>query len=398
MIYPSPDHCLPEHLPELLAPAGDFECAKAAVENGADAIYFGLQAGFNARARAANIPPERLAELMTFLRRRGVKGYLTVNTLAFPGELGDVEQIVRQAVGAGVDAVLVQDFGVARLVQQICPELPLHASTQMSLTSGESIREAEKLGIRRVVLARELSIAQIAEIRRQTTLELEVFVHGALCIGYSGQCLTSLALGGRSANRGQCAQACRMPYELICDGAAVDLGSVRYLLSPQDLAAHDLVPQLILAGMSGMKIEGRLKSAEYVANVTRHYREAIDATMSGRFRPASPQQWEELGLSFSRGFCHGWLEGPQPKTLVPGESSDNRGVYLGRVTAVRAGRVEVELAASVKRGDGIAFENPSDRRDEQGCRVYEVFRRANPWKSWSAKGAWNSPSAAATSI
>jgi U32 family peptidase len=271
-------------------------------------------------------------------------------------------------------------------VQRICPELPIHASTQMSLTSGESIRVAEKLGIRRVVLARELSIAQIAEIRRQTELELEVFIHGALCIGYSGQCLTSLSLGGRSANRGQCAQACRMPYDLIRDGKAVDLGGARYLLSPQDLAAYDLVPQLIEAGVSGMKIEGRLKSAEYVANVTRQYRLAIDATMAGRPLPATPQQWEELGLSFSRGFCHGWLEGADPKTLVPGESSDNRGIYLGQVTAVRPGRVEVELAASIKRGDGIVFEQRASQTEEQGCRVYEVFQQGRSLEEPIAQG------------
>lgn len=386
MIHGHAESRLPEQPPELLAPAGDWDCAKAAVENGADAIYFGLQTGFNARARAANIPVERLAALMTFLRRRGVKGYLTVNTLAFSGELGHVEQIVRLAVPAGVDAVLVQDFGVARLVRRLCPELPIHASTQMSLTSAESIRVAQRLGIRRVVLARELSIAQIAEIHRQTSLELEVFVHGALCIGYSGQCLTSLALGGRSANRGQCAQACRMPYELIRDGEPVDLGGVRYLLSPQDLAADDLVPQLIAAGVSGLKIEGRLKSAEYVAHVTRHYREAIDAAMAGQPRPAAPEQREELAITFSRGFCHGWLEGPQPKTLVPGESSDHRGVYLGRVTAVRPGRLEIELAAAVKRGDGIAFENPDAESDEQGCRVYEVFQHGRSLEEPVARG------------
>ena len=374
-----------DYRPELLAPAGDFDCARAAVENGADAVYFGLQAGFNARARAANISPDRLAELMTLLRRRGVKGYLTLNTLAFPSELEEVERLTRLAVEAGVDAVLVQDFGVARLIRQVCPELPLHASTQMSLSSGESIRVAEALGIRRVVLARELSIAQIAEIRRQTSLELEVFVHGALCISYSGQCLTSLALGGRSANRGQCAQACRMPYELICDGATVDLGAVRYLLSPQDLAAYDRVPQLMAAGVSGLKIEGRLKTPEYVANVTRHYRQAIDAALAGRPQPASPEQWRELGLSFSRGFGHGWLDGVQPKKLVSGESSDNRGVYLGRVTAVRAGRVEVELAASVKRGDGIAFESLPDG-DDQGCRVYEVFQQGRSLEEPIAEG------------
>ncbi|MFZ1933274.1 MAG: peptidase U32 family protein, partial [Thermoguttaceae bacterium] len=203
--------------PELMAPAGDWDCARAAVENGADAVYFGLQGGFNARARAANFSPAELPELMAFLRARGVKGYLTLNTLIFSDELDEAERAARVAIAAGIDAVLVQDLGLLRLLARLCPELPLHASTQMTVSSGECIREVESLGVRRVVLPRELSIDQIAAIRRQTVVELEAFVHGALCIGYSGQCLASLSLGGRSANRGQCAQPCRLPYEIICD-------------------------------------------------------------------------------------------------------------------------------------------------------------------------------------
>ena len=210
--------------PELMAPAGDWDCAEAAVANGADAVYFGLQSGLNARARAVNFAPAELPGLMAFLRVRGVKGYLTLNTLVFSDELEEAERMVRLAVAAGVDAVLVQDLGLLRLIGRLCPELPLHASTQMTLSSAECIDEAASLGVRRVVLPRELSIAQIAAIRRQTSLELEAFVHGALCISYSGQCLASLAFGGRSGNRGQCAQPCRLPYEVICDGAAARRG------------------------------------------------------------------------------------------------------------------------------------------------------------------------------
>ena len=194
---------------------------------------------------------------------------------------------------AGVDAVLVQDLGLVRLLRSISPDLAVHASTQMTLTSAECIRAAEELGIERVVLARELSISEIRMIRSQTAVELEVFVHGALCVAYSGQCLTSESLGGRSANRGQCAQACRLPYELVCDGQDVDLGDVKYLLSPQDLAAYALVPELIDAGVSCFKIEGRLKTPEYVANITRHYRRALDAAAAGR----------EAALHRAR--CHG---------------------------------------------------------------------------------------------
>jgi putative protease len=359
---------------ELLAPAGDRECLQAAVENGADAVYFGLQSGFNARARAANFQPDELPGVIDELHRRGRKGYLTLNTLVFPDELEAVEQWFRHAVAAGIDAVLVQDLGLARVAQQVCPEMPLHASTQMSLTSAAGIREAQSLGIRRVVLARELSVDQIRSVHGATDVELEVFVHGALCISYSGQCLASLTMGGRSGNRGQCAQPCRMPYGLARDGQPLDLGEAKYVLSPLDLAAIELLPELVAAGVRALKIEGRLKTAEYVAAVTRHYRAALDAALDGRpFELGAPQR-EELELSFSRGFSVGWLHGPDHRGLVPGTGSANRGVYLGVVRAVRGGRVAVELAAAVKRGDGLVFQADRSEQQEQGGRVYEVFQ------------------------
>ena len=208
--------------PELLAPAGDWECVRAAIENGADAVYFGLDCGFNARARAANFGVDDLPELMQTLHRRGVAGYATLNVVVFSDELAEFERVARACEEAGVDAVLVQDVGAARLLRERCPGLPLHASTQMTLTSAETIALAETLGMERVVVARELSLAEIKAIRQQTSMPLEVFVHGALCVAYSGQCLTSESLGGRSANRGVCAQACRLPYEMICDGQPVE--------------------------------------------------------------------------------------------------------------------------------------------------------------------------------
>ncbi len=360
--------------PELLAPAGNMDCVRAAVENGADAVYFGLDAGFNARARAANFSLDALDEVLAFLHRRGVKGYVTLNTLVFSSELHRLEEIVRRVARAGVDAVLVQDLGLVRLARAVCPELPIHASTQMTLTSAETIRLVEELGVERVVLARELSFDEIATIARQTTIGLEVFVHGALCVAYSGQCMTSESLGGRSANRGQCAQACRLPYELVCDGADVDLGDQKYLLSPQDLAAYALVPELIAAGVCAFKIEGRLKTPEYVANITRHYRQAIDSALAGRPIEFTPRDVEEMELSFSRGFSHGWLGGCDHKMLVPATSSAKRGVLLGRVRSVDRGRVNVELSGSVKRGDGVVFEGDRASGDEQGGRVFEVFR------------------------
>jgi len=272
-------------LPELLAPAGDWDCARAAVENGADAIYFGLTR-FNARLRASNFSEADLPNLMRWLHRRGVKGYVTFNTLVFTRELPEAAQFLRCLIAAGVDAAIVQDVGVCRLIRSLSPDFPIHASTQMTVTSASGVAFARKLGCEVVVLARENSIPEIERLRSELPQDvaqtpLEIFVHGALCVAYSGQCLTSEALGGRSANRGECAQACRLPYELISDGHKVDLGDRRYLLSPQDLAGLEVLPALVRAGIASLKIEGRLKSPEYVASITRIYREALDRLAQG---------------------------------------------------------------------------------------------------------------------
>jgi len=360
---------------ELLAPAGDRVCLQAAVENGADAVYFGLDRGFNARARATNLSLESLPEVMQYLHARGVKGYVTFNTLVFPDELPAAEESLRAIAEAGADAVLIQDLGVMRLARAICPDLAIHASTQATMTSAETIAELADLGVQRVVLARELSIDEIRQIRQATTMPLEVFVHGALCVAYSGQCLTSESLGGRSANRGQCAQACRLPYELVCDGQDRDLGPVQYLLSPQDLAAYDLVPELIEIGVCSFKIEGRLKTPEYVANVTQHYRRVIDAALAGRKAEFTRRDIQELELSFSRGFSHGWLQGCDHKALVPGLSSAKRGIRLGRVTGFQGRRVRVRLEAPIAVGDGVVFAGNRFQGQEQGGRVVAVWVR-----------------------
>jgi putative protease len=348
---------------------------RAAVANGADAVYFGLNHGHNARARATNFSLATLPQTMAYLHRAGVRGYVTLNTLAFSDELSGLEQTLRAVAAAGVDAILVQDLGVARLARALCPQLELHASTQMSLTSAECIEAIASLGISRVVLPRELSIKEINRIHQHTTMSLEAFVHGALCVAYSGQCLTSESLGGRSANRGQCAQACRMPYELFCDGEHIDLGEQKYLLSPQDLAAFPLLPELLVAGVTSFKIEGRLKTPEYVANITHHYRQALDEALAGRRKQFTPHEVEEMELSFSRGFSPGWLLGNHHKRLVPGLSSAKRGVLLGRVVQIRGGRVAVQLAASIKPGDGVVFAGDRASGQETGGRVYEVFQR-----------------------
>jgi putative protease len=360
--------------PELLAPAGDRSCLIAAVENGADAVYFGLR-GHNARARATNFDLDELPETMALLHRRGVRGYVTLNTLVFPAELERVEEIVRRVAAAGVDAVIVQDVGMARLIRSITPDLEIHASTQMSITSAAGVRMAEELGCSRVILARELSLREIAKVTEQARLPVEVFVHGALCVAYSGQCLTSEALGGRSANRGECAQACRMEYEVIRDGERVDLGDISYLLSPQDLAAFDLIPELVALGVSSVKIEGRLKGPEYVATITRNYRKAIDAAVAGLPDPINDRDVYEMEMSFSRGFSHGFLDGNNHKRLVRGDYAKKRGVFLGRVVEVVGDRLRVELASPVKPGDGVVLDADSKAgAPEQGGRVYEVGR------------------------
>jgi U32 family peptidase len=359
--------------PELLAPAGDRTCLIAAVENGADAVYFGLQR-HNARIRAHNFDGADLPEVMDLLHRRGVKGYTTLNTLAFPNELADLEGTVRDLASAGVDAVIVQDLGLARLIHEVAPDLEIHASTQMSITSEEGISLARELGCTRVILARELALSEIGRIRRAINFPVEVFVHGALCVAYSGQCLTSEALGGRSANRGECAQACRMPYEIVCDGQLVELDNIQYLLSPQDLAAYDLIPQLIALGVASLKIEGRLKTPEYVANITRHYREAIDAAWAGRPVTFTPREVQEMQLSFSRGFSHGFLDGNNHKVLVRGDYAKKRGIALGIVESLTAAGVRLTVSAPVKPGDGLVFDgDDTTGRREQGGRVYEVI-------------------------
>lgn len=355
--------------PELLSPAGNWNAARAAVENGADAIYFGLDCGFNARYRAANFGTDDLAGLMTMLRSRGVRGYVTMNTLVFASEMPSLVNVIERVADAGVDAVLVQDFGVARLVREICPQLEIHASTQMSLTSAETIAAvAERLHLARVVLARELSVSEIAKITAATSVPVEVFIHGALCVAYSGQCLTSESLGGRSANRGQCAQACRLPYDLIADGVQRDLGDIQYLLSPQDLAGYEAIDALIDAGVASLKIEGRLKTPEYVAGMTAKYRSAIDASMARQPSPIDDNARREMELSFSRGFTPGWLDGNDHKRLVPGLTSAKQGIRLGTVIDKTKTSVCIRATAPVATGDGIAIAT----EPMIGSRVYEI--------------------------
>jgi putative protease len=361
-------------LPELLSPAGNWECARAAVANGADAIYFGLPK-FNARMRADNFSAEDLPELMSFLHKHGVKGYCAFNVLIFTGELESAEQQLRLLEAAGVDAVIVQDLGLARMVKAITPKLRLHASTQMTITSPEGLELANSLGIDQAVLARELSLRELERFHANDPAQvpLEVFVHGALCVAYSGQCLTSESLGRRSANRGECAQACRMPYELIVDGELRDLGDKRYLLSPQDLSAVQEIPKLIELGIRSFKIEGRLKTPDYVAAVTRVYRKAIDAALADQdlTRVITEDDRYELEMTFSRGLYSGWMHGVNHQELVGAMYGKKRGYYVGVVRSVQRDAVELEqVPAHLKNGDGVVFENLKNTNEEQGGRIY----------------------------
>ena len=248
-------------MPELLAPAGNWDCVRAAIANGANAIYFGLPK-FNARMRADNFTEEDLPKVVEFCHQHGVLAYVAFNTLVFTSELAEANAQLELLNHSGVDALIIQDIGLAWLAKQVVPNLAIHASTQMTLTSPEGLHFANNLGVKRAVLARELSLRELAKFSTEPSpqgrplplIPLEVFVHGALCVAYSGQCLTSESLGQRSANRGECAQACRMPYDLIVDGTVRDLGDRRYLLSPQDLAAVDEIPALIELGVASFKI------------------------------------------------------------------------------------------------------------------------------------------------
>jgi putative protease len=381
----------PCRLPELLAPAGDWECAKAAVENGADAIYFGLEK-FNARMRARNFTASDLPELMQFLHRRGVKGYVTFNTLVFENELEQAEKYLRTIIAAGVDAAIVQDVGICRLIRRLSEDFPIHVSTQMTITSARGIEFARELGCNLVVLARECSLKEIEKMigppgkkpgesqpgdskgPAAARLPLEVFVHGALCVAYSGQCLTSEALGGRSANRGECAQACRMPYDLIADGKQVPLGDRKYLLSPQDLAGMELLPELVRSGVASLKIEGRLKTPEYVANITRNYRAALDALAApnGHVSPVPRPSKYDLEMAFSRGLYTGWFRGNDNQRLVHARFGKKRGVYLGEITAVRGNAVMLRLEAPLKPGDGVVFDAGKPEENEEGGRIYQI--------------------------
>ena len=364
--------------PEIMSPAGYWPQLQAAIEAGADAIYFGLT-HFSARAKVG-FTLDELPEVMQALHRRGVKGYVTFNTLVFDHELDEAVHAVADIAAAGADSIIVQDVAIAQLAHQIAPDLEIHGSTQMSLTSAEGINLAQQFGVSRVVLARELSLDEIRAIRTQTNVELEMFVHGALCVSYSGQCFSSEAWGGRSANRGQCAQACRLPYQMIVDDVLRPLADSRYLLSPGDLYALHQMPEIVQLGVSALKIEGRYKDADYVALATKAYRQAVDEAWAGHDMTITPTEEMQLQQVYSRGFGPHFVTGTNHQTVVNGRSPNHRGVKAGVVSQVLADSIHIqpELATSVaplKPGDGVVFDAAdwrSPAEPEEGGFVYQV--------------------------
>lgn len=359
-----------------MSPAGYWPELQTAIEAGADAVYFGLK-HFSARGKVG-FALEELPEVVETLHARGVRAFVTFNTLVFEHEFETAETAILAMAAAGVDAVIVQDLGVASLIHRIAPELAIHGSTQMSITSAQGAELAKSVGCRRVVLGRELSLSDIKTIANATDVELEVFVHGALCVSYSGQCFSSEAWGGRSANRGKCAQACRFSYDLIVDGEERDLGAFRYLLSPGDLFALDQIPELLAVGIACVKIEGRYKDSEYVALTTRAYREAIDLAMHQLPVSIDEDQKLEIEQIYSRGLGPHFISGTNHQTVVDGRAPRHRGIHLGEVTSVSKSHVEIRTQHHVKRGDGLVFDAADWRspdEPEEGGHVYEVRLR-----------------------
>lgn len=363
-------HC-PKNV-ELLAPAGNMECLHAAVKAGADAVYLGA-GHFNARRGADNFSLENLAEACDYAHLRGVKIYLTLNTVVLPSELPDALELARQAYRCGVDAFIVQDIGISIELSRIMPDVEVHVSTQMNIHDEDGLRAAAALGATRVTLARELSLAEIArlhELAEELGVELESFAHGALCVCYSGQCFMSSLVGGRSANRGRCAQACRLPYELHNRALRKTLDAPgEHLLSPKDLCTVNLIPELLHAGVASLKIEGRMKSPEYVQAVVGVYRAVIDRVEAAIDRDgidsvvasdapelrASEEEMNVLSEAFSRGFTTAYLKGKRGNEIMSYGRPNNRGVFVGRVAKVREGLVFIDPETELHVGDLIEF-------------------------------------------
>lgn len=351
---------------ELLAPVGDWNCLKAAVQNGADAVYFGVEQ-FNARMYAANFNVEDMKQVIDYCKLRNVKTNLTLNTLLENCEFDNAVDLAKEAYKAGVDAIIVQDLGLAKYLIDNIPGLPIHASTQMTVHNLQGVLKLEKLGFDRVVLSRELSCEEIEYICKNCKVEIETFIHGALCICYSGQCLFSSVVGGRSGNRGKCAGPCRLPYELISENAetherkSIDKG---YLLSTKDLCGIAYLPRLIQAGVKCFKIEGRMKSPEYVATVTRIYRKYIDMVLNNDDFIIDEKDINDLMQVFNRGgFSDGHLDSKHNRNLIFPEKPSNMGIYLGTIEKYNSnkGHITLQLEEDLELGDSISVSNEASK-------------------------------------
>ena len=351
---------------ELLAPVGDWNCLKAAVQNGADAVYFGVEQ-FNARMYAANFNVEDMKQVIDYCKLRNVKTNLTLNTLLENCEFDNAVDLAKEAYKAGVDAIIVQDLGLAKYLIDNIPGLPIHASTQMTVHNLQGVLKLEKLGFDRVVLSRELSCEEIEYICKNCKVEIETFIHGALCICYSGQCLFSSVVGGRSGNRGKCAGPCRLPYELISENAetherkSIDKG---YLLSTKDLCGIAYLPRLIQAGVKCFKIEGRMKSPEYVATVTRIYRKYIDMVLNNDDFIIDEKDINDLMQVFNRGgFSDGHLDSNHNRNLIFPEKPSNMGIYLGTIKKYNSnkGHITLQLEEDLELGDSISVSNEASK-------------------------------------
>jgi putative protease len=348
---------MPRPVPELLSPAGSLDAARAAIANGANAIYLGAEK-FNARDDGAQLTMDDLEQACRLAHAAGVRVYLTFNVLFKPAELRDALWHLGECIDRGIDAAIVQDIGAVRLIQQIYPGFEIHGSTQMTVHDSSGARVMQGLGIDRVVLARENTLDDIRAIRAAVPeLGLESFVHGALCIAYSGQCFMSGMISERSANRGSCAQSCRKDYVLSDTetGEELDRG---YLISAKDLGAWDHLADIAEAGIGCLKVEGRKKKPEYVATVTQGYREFLDRVARGEWKTPTPEETQPLVQIFSRGFTGGMYGGRQGRDYVTRNQPDNRGFELGKVTGTEGSELVVAVTHPIEVGDGLGFEHP----------------------------------------
>lgn len=343
--------------PELLAPAGNMEALKAAVLAGCDAVYLGGKC-FGARSFSKNFTEGEMIEAISYAHLYGVKIYVTMNTLIYENEVTHFLEYVDFLYRNNVDALIIQDIGMMDLIRQTYPDLELHASTQMHVHNLEGVQFVEEIGLKRVVLARETPLSLIKQIKEKTNIELEIFIHGALCVSYSGECLMSSLLNGRSGNRGTCSQCCRMPYDLEIDGKIVN--QEKYVLSPKDLLGLYDLETLLKIGIDSLKIEGRMKRKEYVYVVTKLYRKAIDSYFEKGKIEIEKEEIEELKKIFNRGFTKGFLNEEKSEDWIQEVRPNHMGIPIGKVVKVEKNFVTVKLSHPVNQEDGIRILGKQD--------------------------------------